>query len=99
MAWPEAPKKSHVPVGSLGTAAWELQYDAERATVWETTTDAYTLVNFNLSTGEFLGGVRANLGIRNLFDTSYQTPGGWEHAQMGIPQVGRTLRLTADVRF
>jgi iron complex outermembrane receptor protein len=86
------------PIPQL-TAAAELRHDSARRTVWETTTEAYTLADLTLSTGELFGGVRGVLAVRNLFDTSYMTPGGWEHSMPGIPQQGRTFRLTASASF
>jgi outer membrane receptor protein involved in Fe transport len=49
-------------------------------------------------TAELSERVRLGLHVRNAFDEDYQTPGGIEHVQAGLPQEGRDarLRLTFD---
>jgi len=87
----------HLPVLSVGTAAVEVLHDQERMTVWDLPCPPFTIANLTLSTNELFSGLRATVSIRNLLDTPYMIPGGWEHAQVGIPQRGRTLRLSASV--
>jgi iron complex outermembrane receptor protein len=80
--------------------AGNLLYDHERATVWEEMTESYVLANLTLSTLRLMDRFNASLAIRNLFDTEYTTPGGWEHIQSpGIRQDGRTFRLSVGVQF
>ena len=88
-----------VPVVSSLFAAGELVVESGRLTVQETETDAFALLNINLSTTELFGGVRAALLVRNVLDEEYAYPGGWEHLQPAIVQNGREFALTVEGRF
>ncbi|MEK7728689.1 MAG: TonB-dependent receptor, partial [candidate division KSB1 bacterium] len=69
--------------------AAELQYETGRKTVYDTKTQAYLLANLQLSTKaaapsregskKLLGPLDAKISVNNLFDVTYQTPGGVEH--------------------
>ncbi len=89
----------HYPILSTVVAAANLRFDSARLTVQETETDPFAVVDLNFSTRNLFGPLRASFGIRNLFDERYATPGGFEHAQAGIAQDGRSYRLAAHVMF
>ncbi|MBN1290389.1 MAG: TonB-dependent receptor [Candidatus Latescibacteria bacterium] len=77
-------------------AGGEMYFETERKTVYDTTTDSYFLSNFNLSTEPILKHFTFSLLAKNIFDTEYKLPGGFEHIQHGIIQSGRQLILKAD---
>ena len=79
------------------TISPQLLYETDRITVYDTETDPYLLVNLNLSTEPLLGRIKFSFLIRNLFNASYDTPGGFEHVQAAIPQDGR--HFIARLRF
>jgi iron complex outermembrane receptor protein len=81
------------------TAAAQISYDHQRGTVWGTTTDSFWLANITISTRELLRHFKASFSVRNVFDAYYETPGGWEHIQNGIPQNGRTYRLSLTAKM
>ena len=88
------------------SAAGDLQYETSRKTVYDTQTDAYMLSNMtfraqeNASFMQFLpGGWHLDLQLRNLFDTVYTTPGGFEHLQPAIQQNGRNYLLEIGYSF
>jgi iron complex outermembrane receptor protein len=75
----------------------ELQYETSRLTLAGNETGDVLLANLN--TGySFTRQVGITATVRNLFDTSYATPGGPEHVQDVLEQDGRTvlvrLRMT-----
>lgn len=79
----------------------EALYETGRKTVYGGTTDAYFLLNLHLSTvlSPFGTSTSASLHVRNLFDSSYQTPGGFEHVQPALTQDGRTLMLGLEMKL
>lgn len=76
------------------------RYESGRRTVQQTRTDGYVVVDAVLSTAPRSlgrgGRFRALLRIGNLLDADYRTPGGYEHAQDAIPQMGRNLALRLE---
>ncbi|MBT5533828.1 hypothetical protein HOK31_12260, partial [Candidatus Poribacteria bacterium] len=62
-------------------------------------TDAFVLVNVNVSTTELFGGARAALLVRNVLDEAYAYPGGFEHRQPAILQNGREFVISVEHRF
>lgn len=88
------------------SAAGELQYETSRKTIYETQTDGYFLSNMTFRAQEnarfmqFLpGGWHLDLQVRNMFDTVYATPGGFEHLQPAIQQDGRNFLLRVGYTF
>ena len=81
------------------TAATDVRYDHERVTVLDTTVESYFLANLTLTAHRLLGRYRMSVGIRNIFDAYYETPGGFEHYQGSIPQDGREFRVTVGAAF
>lgn len=78
------------------TAALSARYETKRITVYETETDAYLLADLHLSTQPLSGALsnlRLALNVRNLLDSNYATPGGFEHLQPAIAQNGRNVLL------
>jgi iron complex outermembrane receptor protein len=90
-----------LPVWSHLRFGVESQYETSRLTVYGTETDPFLLVNLNLTTAfhPFNTRTTASLLVRNVFDEAYQTPGGFEHAQPGIEQDGRTFIVGLETRF
>ncbi|MDA1190387.1 MAG: TonB-dependent receptor [Candidatus Poribacteria bacterium] len=88
-----------VPVLKWGHAAVQSRYESERITVYESVTEPFFLTDVTLTTRRFAGIARASLKVRNVFDESYATPGGFEHLQDAITQDGRTVELKLDARF
>lgn len=82
----------------LYTAA-ELQYETERITVYRTKTDPYLLTNLNLSAKPLFNHVKLWVLIKNLFDVTYTTPGGYEHLQDAITQNGRNFAVKLEYKF
>jgi len=97
---------SHIAKAGVGyqltdyvRAAIEMMYESNRLTVYNTTTDPYFLTNLNLSILPPSGHLRSSLLIRNVFDVSYQTPGGFEHRQSAIKQDGRNFTVRLEYSF
>ncbi|HEX6789922.1 MAG TPA: TonB-dependent receptor [Candidatus Krumholzibacteria bacterium] len=90
-----------MPVWSQLRFGVESQYETGRLTVYGTETDSFVLVNLNLTTALHPLGTRttASLLVRNLFDESYGTPGGYEHVQPVIEQDGRSIIVGLQTRF
>lgn len=90
-------------------AATEFQYETARLTVYAAKTTPYLLTNLNLwvkpqSTGDrprtsWLHHLRLSFTVRNLFDVTYKTPGGFEHKQPGIVQNGRNYTVKLGLHF
>lgn len=79
----------YYPMFDLFTMAADFRYESERITVYETKTDPYFIANLTLTTRPVLKHLVFSAKVQNLFDTEYQTPGGWEHLQPAITQDGR----------
>jgi len=87
------------PVFPHFVAAINVSYDHGRKTVYRADTDSYWLTNLNFTTTDLWKHARISFKVINLFDTTYRTPGGFEHAQQGIVQDGRNFRLTFGLLF
>ena len=85
-----------IPVLDYFYAGVNMQYETGRITVYETETDAYFLTNFSLSTKPVFDRLKLSFLIRNLFNVTYSTPGGFEHLQDTISQNGRNFALRLD---
>jgi iron complex outermembrane receptor protein len=87
------------PLGRHGLfLSGEGQYVGRRLTVQGQPLDGFFIQNLNL-TFDGPRGLELSAGIQNLSDTRYADPGSAEHMQAGITQDGRTLRVSASVRF
>jgi iron complex outermembrane receptor protein len=71
------------------TASLEGSYDSERRTIFESTTPSYALMNTKFIVHAPNDNISLSLGIRNVLDTRYYVPGGFEHIQHMLPQKGR----------
>ncbi|MCP4633666.1 MAG: TonB-dependent receptor [candidate division Zixibacteria bacterium] len=97
------------PVTNHFRVAAELIYETERLTVYETETDPYLLTNMRFTADPHLEGnnswvrfanqLQASFTVRNLFDESYSTPGGYEHYQSSITQDGRNYSIMMGLKF
>ncbi len=85
------------PISHGFMAAVDVSYDGGRRTLADTETGAFVLADARLSRPGLFGRAELSVTVLNLFNESYQTPGGFEHLQAGIPQDGRTLRIRLDV--
>lgn len=82
------------------SAAIELLYESDRITARRTTkTKAFTLFNFNLTIQPILNNLELNLLIRNIFNSSYQTPVSIDHRQNAITQDGRNITIRLGYTF
>jgi len=79
-------------------AAVELTRESGRSTVQGTTTDSFVLADASVS-WEPEGPFSVELQVRNLLDTDYAYPGGFEHRQDAIVQDGRSFTLRLGARF
>jgi len=77
----------------------EIQYETERRTVYDTKTQPYLLTNLTISTLQLFNHWQALLSVRNLFDTEYELPGGFEHQMPAIKQNGRNFIAKLEVKF
>jgi iron complex outermembrane receptor protein len=80
-------------------AAAELQYMSERTTLYDTETDAFVVMNFNVSAQLFENKVKASVGVFNLLDEEYFDPGSEEHYQDSILQNGRMFRASLTLTY
>jgi iron complex outermembrane receptor protein len=93
------------PLVKFLNATLEVQYETERLTVYRSKTNSYVLTNVRLSTASatkdrrLMAHLQMALAVNNLFDVSYQTPGGLEHRQAAITQNGRNYQITAQYKF
>ncbi len=81
------------------TASADLLYETSRATVQDTRTDPYILANATLAFEPAGSPLRLQVQARNLLNTSYALPGGYEHRQAAIPQDGRNFAARVEYRF
>jgi outer membrane cobalamin receptor len=81
------------------TASLRTVLEAGRTTVQGTKTSGYALVNAHLVSEPLFGHLRLAASVRNLFNASYNLPGGFEHVQAAIVQEGRTVSLKAEWTF
>ena len=81
--------------------AWsaELLYEANRRTLWDSSTHPYLLANASLTITPLSNLLGIRLRVLNLFDERYSLPGGYEHLQPAIEQDGRTASLSLEFNF
>lgn len=84
--------------GPIGVAT-ELRYESGRLTLRDTRSDAALLADVRFTMNGLLQGLDAWAGVRNLLDTEYAVPGGYEHEQSLIPQAGRRVELGLEYRY
>ena len=80
-------------------AGVEIQYTGDRRTLAGGNAGDHTLVNLTLLSRTLIKGVDLSASVYNVFDDRYGDPGGPEHFQQTIPQVGRNFRVKFDYRF
>lgn len=88
-----------VPVMNLFMVSGSAQYETERTTVYGTKTDSYFLANFNIASDLLWDHLKVSLLVRNLFDTTYSLPGGFEHRQPAIIQDKRNFVVKIEYIF
>jgi hypothetical protein len=77
----------------LGTVAVEGRYEDDRITVQGGATDEAVVVNAHFVSQPLFGGLRLTARVRDLFDSGFRVPGGFEHLQASIPQEPRSLSI------
>jgi iron complex outermembrane receptor protein len=88
-----------VPILETASAAMEMLYESERLTLGRSTTKGYFLANVNLSAQPWRGHLTCSMRIRNVFNTPYESPGGFEHHQNAIIQERRSLIFRTEITF
>ena len=78
---------------------YELHYDSKRLSIAGTDIGGYTLSNLVLSSDALGRGIGVSLGLYNLFDKRYAQPAADSNWQNSIDQDGRSIRLSASIRF
>lgn len=77
----------------------EFFYETERTTLAENATDPVFLVNLSIRTARFFKYFEMSVKARNLFDTEYYAPAGYEHVQDALIQDHRSLFLQLTAQF
>jgi len=90
---------SSVSFGPRLIASVQALYETGRITVRDTRTDPYLLVHLTLNAQLVDDVLEATVMARNLFNTAYAYPGGFEHRQAAIRQDGRTVALRVNVQW
>lgn len=78
-----------IPLFNIVNCAAEMIYESGRLTVYENYTKDFLQVNLTLSSHPIWNNYSFSLAIKNLFNTTYAYPGGYEHLQSAIVQDGR----------
>lgn len=87
-----------LPWGGI-RASYELHYESRRLTNDGSHLGGYTVSNFTLSRNASHKGLEASLGIYNLFDKHYATPGASSNWQNAFDQGGRSVRVKLGYQF
>ncbi len=74
----------------------ELFYESSRRTLKNENTDAYFLANLHLFTRSLVPRLKFSFHVQNLFNTRYSLPGGNEHRQSALIQMGRRFTLKIE---
>lgn len=77
----------------------EEQYMGDRKTLKGPAAEDFIITNLTLSSVNVLPRMDASLSVNNLFDRRYGDPASEEHAQIIIPQDGRTVRVKLTYAF
>jgi iron complex outermembrane receptor protein len=80
-------------------ASFEGSFDSKRLTVYATETPAFALAHAKITFEPVKDRLKLSLGVRNLFNTEYFVPGGYEHLQQMLPQPGRNIIVKAACSF
>lgn len=98
-----------IPVFEQTFASLEATYESGRITVYQTSTPSYFLMNFTIAAlpltqdptpySHLDDHFELVVGVRNLLNTSYGTPGGVEHIQPILWQNGRNYFVRLRVGF
>jgi outer membrane receptor for ferrienterochelin and colicins len=87
------------PIGKLLNTATEIIYESNRKCLDGSKTNSFVLANFTLSTNAIFNKLKLHLRIKNIFNTAYSYPGGYEHLMPSIAQDGRTYFLNGEFEF
>ncbi|MDQ2642085.1 MAG: TonB-dependent receptor [Pseudomonadota bacterium] len=87
-----------LPWGGI-RASYELHYESQRLTNDGSHLGGYTVSNLTLSKSARSRGLEASLGIYNLFDKHYATPGATSNWQNAFDQHGRSVRIKLGYQF
>jgi iron complex outermembrane receptor protein len=86
-----------IPAGFEAT--WAQRFESGRLTIQGLGSERFTHGTLTLRKPGLFKRGEAVLQIRNVFDASYATPGGFEHRLNTIPQDGRTFTLRLEWGF
>ena len=89
----------HFPFASVLWAAPQVRCESSRKTVYDTETEPFWMADLNVGTKPLFGGLQVRFRLRNLFDQTYASPGGFEHSQPSLLQDGRSLRFELKYSF
>lgn len=76
-----------------GRLGLNIRAESGRRTLYYTETDRSVVVDLNATSRPFFARGTLQLTVKNLLNTEYATPGGFQHVQSSIPQRGRTIIL------
>lgn len=88
-----------VPVAKGFFTSFEFDYETSRSTLLNKRSDGFLVANLAISTTRFSENATVSLIVRNLFNKSFETPGGFEHIQDAIIQNGRTITFSLKYHF
>lgn len=80
-------------------AGIEARYHSSMATLAGTRTQPALVADLTLSARDAAPGLDLSLSLQNVFDRAYAYPASADHLQAAIAQDGRSLLLTATLRF
>ncbi len=82
-----------IPLTSRITTSLLVRRESARRTVYDTETSPFFLADATLSLHDKSHRLSIEFRVRNLFNTTYTYPGGFEHVQDSIMQDGRIIHL------
>ena len=77
----------------------EFFYESGRETLAGNKTEEAYLINLGINTGRFMKYFEASLKTRNILNTKYYYPGGYEHLQDALIQDSRNIYLKLTAHF
>jgi outer membrane receptor for ferrienterochelin and colicins len=88
-----------IPVGDLGAVSGRVLFESGRKTVYGGWTRPYGVADLTAATGKRFEPFRVSVCLRNLTDTRYALPGGYELTQAAIVQDPRTFSIRLEYHF
>ena len=88
-----------IPVTPIAFLGFDMMYESGRETIHESSTDGYLLCSINLMVKPWPGHLSFALSVKNVFNSPYALPAGWEHQQESLAQDGRAVTIRAEATF